>query len=109
MAGPVLYLLVGYPGAGKTTAARVIHDRSGPGHLWADHERLKLFGKPTHSPEETKQLYEQLNEATEYLLAQDKSVIFDTNFNFFRDRQHLREIAARHHARAIVIWITTPK
>jgi predicted kinase len=105
---PVLYLFVGYPGAGKTTAAQLIHEKSGAVHLWADRDRLKLFGKPTHSHEESLQLYEQLNEATEYLLSQGKSVIYDTNFNFYKDRQHLRQLAAQHNAEAIVIWLTTP-
>lgn len=109
MSRPVLYLFVGYPGAGKTTAARLIHDKSGAVHIWADRERIKLFGKPTYSRAESRQLYQQLNEAVEYLLSQGKSVIFDTNFNFFKDRQHMQEIAAKHRAKAYVIWITTPK
>jgi predicted kinase len=43
------------------------------------------------------------------LLTQGKSVIFDTNFNFARDRDHLRKIAQRHGAQTYIIWITTPK
>lgn len=109
MAKPALYLFVGYPGAGKTTAARLIQEKTDAVHLWADHERLKLFGKPTHSQEESVRLYEQLNTAAEYLLAQGKSVIFDTNFNFAGDRAHLREIAERHGAQTFIIWLTTPK
>ena len=109
MKKPALYLFVGYPGAGKTTAARLIQEESGAVHLWADHERMKLFGKPTHSHEESVELYEQLNAAADYLLAQGKSVIFDTNFNFLSDRDHLRAIAKRHGAQTYVIWITTPK
>jgi predicted kinase len=106
---PALYLFVGYPGAGKTTAARLIQEKTGAVHLWADHERLRLFGKPTHSQEESVKLYEQLNTAAEYLLGQGKSVIFDTNFNFVEDRDHLRAIARRHGAQTFVIWLTTPK
>lgn len=105
---PRLYLMVGYPGAGKTTVARWIAEQTGAVHLWADVERNKLFSKPIHSEAESDQLYAQLNERTESLLAEGKSVIFDTNFNHYSDRQLLREIAARHHARVIIIWVATP-
>ncbi len=108
MAKPTLYLFIGYPGAGKTTAAKIIAEKTGAVHLWADLERHKLFPKPTHSLQESNQLYDQLNDAAEYLLAQGKSVVFDTNFNFYAARQKLRKIAARHGAETVVIWITTP-
>ena len=109
MQKPVLYLLVGYPGAGKTTAARIIQGKSGAFHIWADHERRKLFTHPTHSKEESKELYDQLNHATDYMLKQGKSVIFDTNFNFRKDRDYLRALAKSHGADTFVVWITTPK
>ncbi len=109
MARPTLYLFIGYPGAGKTTVAKAIAEATGAHHLWADRERLKLFTKPTHSEDESLELYKQMNNAAEYLLAQDKSVIFDTNFNHRKDRNHLREIALRHEAEAVIIWVTTPK
>lgn len=106
MGKPVLYLLIGYPGAGKTTVARVIHDATGAVHLWSDIERHKMFGQPTHSTEESLRLYDELNQRTETLLAEGKSVIFDTNFNFGEDRRKLREIAGRQSAETVVVWIT---
>ncbi len=108
MPKPTLYLFIGYPGAGKTKIAKIITEKTGAKHLWADYERHKLFPKPTHSREESNQLYDQLNDAAEYLLAQDKSVVFDTNFNFYADRQKLRQIAARHKAETVIIWVNTP-
>lgn len=108
MSKPTLYLFIGYPGAGKTTVAQMIADETGAIHLWADLERHKMFPRPTHSLEESTELYEKLNQAAEYLLAQGKSVVFDTNFNFYEDRQKLWEIAARHGAETIIVWVATP-
>lgn len=109
MTKPVLYLMVGYPGAGKTTVAKLIAERTGAVHLWADHERHEMFGQPNHSHQENLQLYKELNSQTDRLLASGKSVIFDTNFNFHKDRQHLRDIAAGNNAETYVIWLTTSK
>jgi predicted kinase len=105
---PKLYLFIGYPGAGKTTVAQIIADETGAKHLWADVERHKIFKEPTHSIEESNQLYDELNKATDYLLSQGRDVVFDTNFNYYSDREKLRVIAKKNNAKTILLWITTP-
>jgi predicted kinase len=109
VAKQTLYLFVGYPGAGKTTIARHIHERTGAVHIWADKERQEMFGEPQHNRQENDKLYGYLNEKTDQLLASGQSVIFDTNFNFYKDRQHLKEIAGKHGAETVVVWVRTPK
>lgn len=106
---PIVYLMLGYPGAGKTTAALAIHELTGAVHLWADHIRRERFNKPTYTREENLELYTHLNELTAELLSAGNSVIFDTNFNFFKDRERLRQIANEHQAKAVIIWVTTAK
>lgn len=108
MSQVTLYLMIGSPGAGKTTVATMIAELTGASHLWADHERHKLFANPTHSRQESAELYRKMNEAAEDLLSQGKSVVFDTNFNFLTDRLLLRNIANKHDAQTINIWLTTP-
>ncbi len=108
MSRPILYLLIGYPGAGKTTVAKIIHEATGAVHLWSDVERHKMFGHPTHSTEESIELYDELTARTQTLLAEGKSVIFDTNFNFHGDRVKLRDIANRQGADTVIVWITVP-
>jgi predicted kinase len=108
MSKPTLYLFIGYPGAGKTTVAKIISHVTGAYHIWADMERHRLFNKPSHTEEESQELYEQLNDATTYLLSQGRSVAFDTNFNFKSDREKLRKLADENNANTILIWINTP-
>ena len=103
---PTLYLLIGYPGAGKTTVAGIISEQKGAVHLMADAERHKRFPNPTHSAEESLQLYDELNLQTEKLLQEGKSVVFDTNFNFRADRDKLRQIAEAANADTQIIWVT---
>ncbi|HSW99438.1 MAG TPA: AAA family ATPase [Patescibacteria group bacterium] len=109
MIHPTLFLMVGYPGAGKTTTAKLIHELTGAIHLWADHERNHRFPNPTHNHDENLELYAALNTEARDLLRSGKSVIYDTNFNFYKDRKKLRILAAKEGVQTIVIWITTPK
>ena len=106
---PTLYLFVGYPGAGKSHVARLIADRTGAVHLWADIIRQQMFPNPCHSRQESKQLYDRLNAETKALLKDGASVIFDTNFNFYEDRELLRKIAIAANAHTVLVWVNTPE
>ncbi len=101
--------MLGYPGAGKTTVSKIIHELTGAVHLWADHIRRERYHPPSYTHQENIELYDHLNTLTAELLAANNSVIFDTNFNFFKDRERLRQIAKQHGANTIVVWVTTTK
>ena len=110
MERPTLYLFMGYPGAGKTTLAKLIEQHTGAIHLWVDRERRQMFGaEATHSMAESQALYDRLNTITGELLAAGKSVIYDTNFNYESDRKHMRALAADNNADCLTIWLTTDK
>lgn len=109
MSKPTLYLMLGYPGAGKTTVSKYIHELTGATHLWADQIRNERIKNPSHSHQENLELYRHLNDLTAEFLATGQSVIFDTAFNFYKDRQHLRKIADDHDAETKLIWVTTDK
>lgn len=98
--------MLGLPGAGKTTAAQVIHELTGAVHLWADRERREYFGQPTYSTSENEELYAYLNQRTADLLEGGYSVIFDTGFNYAKDRAALRDIADTVGADCVLLWVT---
>jgi predicted kinase len=106
---PTLYLFMGFPGAGKTTIARIIRDATDGVHLWADFERHVMFDEVKHTTEESRVLYDHLNRVTDQLLGQGKCVIYDTNFNFRKDRDRVRQIAAKNGADAKLVWVTTDR
>ena len=104
-----LYILLGYPGAGKTTASKIIYELTGAVHLWADYERRARFKEPTHSHDEHIELYAALNKQAEQLLQDGKSVIYDTNFSFYKDRQLMRSIANQTGSAITLLCIDTPR
>lgn len=101
--------MLGYPGAGKTTAAHILHDLTGAVHIWADQIRRERFHPPTYTHTENGELYGHLNELAAELLATGQSVIYDTNFNFYRDRKRMMQLAQEHKARVMVLWLRTGK
>lgn len=109
MTEPTLYLLIGYPGAGKTTTAKLIADLTGAMRLSSDEIRLQLFKKPEFSQSEHQQLYAYLNEKCELLLKEGKGVIYDANLNRYEHRQEKYAIARKLGAKTILIWVKTPK
>ncbi len=104
-----LYLMMGYPGAGKTTTAITIKNVSGAVHLWADKIRRERYGRPSYKHSENLALYDHINKLAAELLAAGNSVVFDTNFNFYEDRERLRQIATEHSADTVVIWVQVPQ
>ncbi len=106
---PKLYLMVGYPGAGKTTAAEVVSKLTGAVHLSSDQARVDLFEKPTFSQTEHDELYDYLDKKTEELLSQGKSVIYDANLNRLEHRQGKYQICQRTNTQPVLLWVQTEK
>lgn len=101
--------MVGIPGAGKTSAATIIAEITGAVHIWADHERRTIHSQPTYSQQENDELYHRLNSRANELLGSNHSVVFDTAFNHYSDRQKLRKIAEGNDATTIIVWVQAPK
>jgi predicted kinase len=106
---PTLFLLIGYPGAGKTTTAKAIHELTGAVHISSDATRTKMFPHPTFSQTEHDELYKTLDRQTEAALREGKDVIYDANLNRYRHRKEKYEICERTGAKAVLLWVQTPR
>jgi predicted kinase len=109
MQKPTLFMMFGYPGAGKTTTARIIQKLTGAEHLSSDVLRLELFPNPTYSPEEHSAVYSELNKRAEALLREGKSVIYDANLNRYEHRLEKYLMAEDAKARTVLFWVQAPR
>lgn len=109
MTKPTLYLMLGYPGAGKTTTAKALQKLTGAIHISSDKFRIDMFNSPLFSQDEHDKLYTTLDFQTEQLLSEGKSVIYDANLNRHQHRQDKYDICKRTNAQARLVWVQTPK
>ena len=109
MKRPTLFMMFGYPGAGKTTTAKMVQELTGAEHLASDVIRLEMFPEPTYSQDEHDALYAELDKRTAALLAADKSVIYDANLNRYLHRLEKYALCDKTKARAVLLWVQAPK
>lgn len=104
---PILYLLMGLPGAGKTTLGKMIQRQTRAIRLSSDEYRLLVFPEPTFSQKEHDNLYGLLDHNVEHLLEAGHSVIYDANLNRRHHRDEKYAIAKKHGAVVKLIWVRT--
>ena len=106
---PTLYLLLGLPGSGKTTAAKQIASLTGAVHLSSDSFRLSLFEKPQFTQDEHDALYKMLDYMCELLLKSGTSVVYDANLNRLSHRQEKYRLAKKLAVKPVLFWLQVPK
>jgi predicted kinase len=102
---PVLILLYGFPGAGKTFFARQFANAVQAAHLEQDKIRAELFEKPKYSKQENYVVDHIMEYMTEEFLASNISVVFDLNALRSAQRKALRAMAASKGADTLVVWL----
>ena len=105
MTKPILYLLLGLPGSGKTTAGAELSKLTGAVHLSSDSFRLSLFERPQFTQDEHDVLYKMLDYMCELLLASRTSVVYDANLNRYEHRQEKYKIAKKTGAITKLFWL----
>lgn len=105
-----LFLLLGYPGSGKTTFSRALSKRYGYAHVSSAEMRQSMFTSLDEINDRALDPYVfgGLDYLAETMLKQGQSLIYDANNNQIKDRVKSRAIARRCHAQVITIWVKTP-
>ncbi len=96
---PSLMIVIGLPGAGKTTFAASLSSHLGMAHIHDDRISNELGGS-----ENVDKLADYI---TEEILKTGGSVILDIDASRLARRRKLRNLAQKHKAHAIVVWIQT--
>lgn len=100
--------MMGLPGAGKTTAAKVIEEMTGAIRLTSDEARVMIWDSPEFTEGEHRQLYEYLDDQTIHLLEVGKSVIYDANLNRLEHRQEKYRLAQKLGVEVKLVWVRIP-
>lgn len=116
---PLLILMSGLSGSGKTWMARHLAPALGAVHLRSDVERKRLAGLPAnarsgsrlegdlYSSEATTRVYEHLARCAQEVLAGGYTAIVDASFQRREQRAAFQELAAQHAA--VIVRCQAPR
>ncbi len=102
---PLLIMLYGFPGAGKSYFARQLSESLHAAHIQGDRIRSELFEEPRYDKEENQVISHLMDYMAEEFLNAGLSVIYDTNAMRQSQRRELRELARGAHAEHVLVWL----
>lgn len=101
---PLLVLLYGFPGSGKTFFARQICEQIAATHVQSDRIRAELFQTPTYAKDENHVVTSLMNYMAGEFLSAGVSVVYDVNSLRVSQRRALRNMAVKAGAETITVW-----
>lgn len=101
---PTLFMLFGFPGAGKTFFARQICEELQAAHVQGDRIRCELFEQPRYDRQENEIVTHLMEYMSEEFLQAGISVVFDVNAMRSNQRRQLRDMARRYKAQTVLVW-----
>jgi len=102
---PTLVCLYGFPGSGKTYVARNLATEVQLAHVSSDRIRSELFQNPRYDAQENAIVTHLMDYMAEEFLSSGVSVVYDTNAMRAGQRLKLRDLARKHHADYLLIWL----
>lgn len=102
---PILVLLYGFPGSGKSTFARHLSSELGMAHVHSDRIRHELFEKPRYDSRENDVVNHIMDYMTEEFMRSKISVVYDANTPSLKDRRMLRDVARKYKFSPVLVWI----
>lgn len=120
-AKPVLVVMFGLPGVGKTYVARRLAERINAFHLLTDSIRKQLlgipvgerrwqgYGKGIYGGDISRRTYEEMYRRATVLLAAGHSVVLDATFLHEESRQQCRNLARRAGVRVLFAFADCPE
>jgi len=102
---PLFIMVYGFPGSGKTYFARQLCEQLQAAHIQGDRIRSELFDQPRYDKEENTVIAQLMDYMAEEFLSAGLSVIYDANAMRFAHRHALRDMARRHKAQPLLVWL----
>ncbi|MEZ4635861.1 MAG: AAA family ATPase [Caldilineaceae bacterium] len=104
-----LVAVMGLPGAGKSAAAHLIAQRIDAVLLRSDVIRKEIYPVPRYTPEEGRNIYQEMFDRSATLLARGQSVVLDAMFRADRLRRQAQRIADEAGASWWLVLVTAPE
>jgi predicted kinase len=102
---PLLIMLYGFPGAGKTYFARQLCEHMQAAHVQSDRIRGELFDRPRYDNEENAVVNQLMDYMTEEFLGAGLSVVYDVNAMRYSQRHALRDMAKKYKIQPVLVWL----
>ena len=102
---PILICLYGFPGSGKSFVARNLTEHIQIAQVSADRIRSELFANPRYDKQENAIVSHLMGYMTEEFLKAGLSVVYDGSTPRSMQRRSLRELAAKHKAAYLLVWL----
>jgi len=101
---PLLIMLYGFPGSGKSYFAHQLAEHLHVAHIQGDRIRRELFSDPRYDKQENTIVTQLMNYMAEEFLSAGVSVIYDDSVIRSSQRLAIREMARKKHAQPLLVW-----
>lgn len=107
LARPLIMMVIGLPGAGKSFFARQFSDTFSIASVSSDRIRYELFASPQFSSDENEIVSRMQDYMAEELAKSGRSFLIDGNCNSKAARQKIAQLAKDNGYNTLLIWVQT--